>query len=67
MKMALFGVIVCPNCRNATAIDLDAKTNACRRCGKRHQTPKLVIYFNSESSAEIAAAVSKLNEEIHKK
>jgi uncharacterized paraquat-inducible protein A len=63
--MGSFGVIVCSKCRNATAIDLKAKANACPRCGKRHKTRAMKIFFKSTKQIEVAAAVAELNANIH--
>jgi len=59
-----FGAIVCPRCKRAKGILLTSKTTACPHCGKKFKIRGLKVYYKTDSTKELAAAVGKLNESL---
>ncbi|MFP3872390.1 MAG: DUF5817 domain-containing protein [Candidatus Natronoplasma sp.] len=59
-----FGVIVCPNCQAARAVDLSNETTGCHRCGKRLVLKDMRIYYRTDSKEEAGWAIGRLNAEM---
>jgi len=58
-----YGLIVCPNCRKAKAVDLSVKKTKCFRCNKTLSLDKVKILYSSNSNEEIRNAIGLLNAE----
>ena len=56
-----FGIVVCPGCNNAKAVDLSFKTTKCYRCGKILILEKLKIFYKSDSNFKIRQALGLVN------
>jgi len=62
--MKKFGIIVCPNCRKAKAVDLSVKKTKCFSCNKTLSLGKVKILYKSNSNEEIRDAIGLLNAEM---
>ena len=62
-----YGIVVCPNCQNAKAVDLSNKSSKCSHCGKKLEISRLKIYYEAESQEEISWAVGQLNAKMRNK
>lgn len=62
-----FGVIVCPKCRKAKAVDLSYKTTRCTWCGKLLILGKLKILYKTDSEQKLRQAIGLINAEIDSK
>jgi transposase-like protein len=56
-----FGIVVCPRCKNAKAVDLSCKTTKCYGCGKTLNLEKLRILYKSDSNQKIRQALGLVN------
>jgi len=59
-----FGVIVCPECKAAKAVDLTNDTTQCHDCGKRLVLEKMRIHYKTISQEEARWAIGRLNAEM---
>lgn len=62
-----YGVIACPQCRQAKGVDLSSRTTKCTRCGKTLQLKNLKIFYETESLQQLRQAVGLLNAKFDKK
>ena len=60
--MRRFGVIVCPDCHWARAVDLGTRTMTCLRCGKRHALSDLKVHARSDHVTDLSEPIGRLNE-----
>jgi hypothetical protein len=56
-----FGVILCPQCKNARGIVLGSKTTTCTRCQKHINLKNAKIIVEADSETELAKAVGEVN------
>jgi hypothetical protein len=56
-----YGIVVCPKCRKAKAVNLDYKTTRCIRCNKVIQLNKIRITYRSDSQQQIRQAIGLIN------
>ena len=59
-----FGIIVCPKCKKAKAVNLSNKTTKCFRCNKIYQIAKMKIFYKSNSEIIIRQEIGRINAEI---
>ena len=59
-----FGVMACPNCRQAFGVSLSQKTTRCPRCGKQWKVKHLQIFYSTNSQRELSEAVGAMNEKL---
>jgi hypothetical protein len=59
-----YGVIVCPKCKKAKAVNLFNKTTKCFRCNKTYQISKMKIFYKSSSEIKIRQEIGRINAEI---
>ena len=59
-----FGIIVCPICKKAKAVDLSIKTTKCFGCNKVLILRKLKILYKCNSNQEITQALGLINAEM---
>ncbi|MGM0510288.1 MAG: DUF5817 domain-containing protein [Thermoplasmatota archaeon] len=64
MTWGKFGIVVCPNCQYAKAVDLSNNKTKCSHCGKNLKISKLKVYYESKSQKETSWAVGRLNAKI---
>jgi len=64
MTREKFGIVVCPSCQYAKAVDLSNKKTKCSHCGKNLKISKLKVYYESQSQKETSWAVGRLNAKI---
>jgi transposase-like protein len=62
-----FGIVVCPRCKNAKAVDLSYKTTKCHRCGKILSLEKLRIWYKSDSNQKIRQVLGLVNAKMDSK
>ena len=60
-----FGVVVCPKCRNAKGVNLDAKSSKCNRCNKSLNPRKLKVFYRTDTESDLIHGVARVNAEIH--
>ncbi|HEV8594323.1 MAG TPA: hypothetical protein VGR51_02220 [Thermoplasmata archaeon] len=60
----MFGVVVCPRCGRAKAVELPKKATECP-CGFEIRVLPSQLRFESPDAREVAAAVGRVNAEIH--
>ncbi len=56
-----YGIVVCPSCGFARAVDLRNKTTGCSHCDKRLKLSKMRIYYHTDSMSELSWAVGRMN------
>ncbi len=59
-----YGVVVCPDCLTAKAVDLGDRTSKCHKCGKKLKLEKMKMYYRTDSQEEARWAIGRLNAEI---
>ena len=59
-----FGIIVCPKCKIAKAIELSHKTTKCIRCGKILTVEKLRILYKTDSEQKLRQTIGLINAEM---
>ena len=59
-----FGIIVCPKCKKAKAVNLSNKTTKCFRCNKTYQITKMKVLYKSNSETKIRQEIGRINAEI---
>lgn len=57
----MYGVVVCPSCRNARIVDLSFKTTRCPRCNKLLHVDKLRVLAESSSQHDLREIIGKIN------
>ena len=62
-----FGIIVCPKCKKAKAVDLSCKTTRCHRCNRVLILKKLKILYKTDSEEKLRQALGLINAEINGK
>ena len=60
-----YGVIICPKCKNAKAVELRYKSTKCTRCNKLINIDKISIIFKSNNHQLIIKKIGKINQEIN--
>lgn len=56
-----YGIVVCPRCKNAKAVELCYKTTRCTRCSKLLTLDKLKIFYGTDSEQELRKAIGIIN------
>lgn len=59
-----YGAVVCPKCRHAKGVDLGTKTTSCGRCGARHKTDLLRVFFSSDDLEAVHESVGRLEAKV---
>jgi len=59
-----FGIVVCPKCKKAKAVELSCKTTKCIRCGKVLILDKLNIFYKTDSEQKLRHSLGLLNAEM---
>ncbi len=57
----IYGVIVCPKCKQVKGVDLASKTTKCPRCGKVLKIDKLKIFYKTTSHEKLQNAIGLMN------
>ena len=60
-----FGIIVCPKCKKAKAVNLSNKTTRCLRYNKSYQIAKMKIFYKSNSEVKIRQEIGRINANIN--
>ena len=60
-----YGVVICPRCRNAKAVELRYKTTKCNRCNKIINIKEDIIIFKSSNLQLIVEKIGRINREIN--
>ncbi len=60
----MFGVVVCPRCGRAKAVELPKKATSCP-CGFEIRVHPSRVRFESDDAREVATAVGRVNAETH--
>jgi hypothetical protein len=60
----MFGAIVCPKCNTARGVKLPSKTAHCPKCGHSIDVVRAKIYYETDSSEDLAEAVRALAEKL---
>ena len=63
MAFMKFGIVVCPRCKKAKAVDLSCKTTKCIRCGKILHICKLKMFYETDSRVKLQNAIGLINAE----
>jgi len=59
-----FGVIVCPICKKAKAVELSCKTTRCPRCNKVLILEKIRIFYKTDSKDKLREVLGLINAEM---
>lgn len=59
-----FGIVVCPKCKKAKAVELSCKTTKCLRCGRILKLDKLKIMYETDSEQKLRQALGLINAEM---
>jgi uncharacterized paraquat-inducible protein A len=65
MQPTEYGVVVCPDCEMARAVNLSHKTVSCQRCGTRFRLRTRRVLYRSRDAREAARAVAEVNRQRH--
>ncbi len=65
MQPTEYGVVVCPDCEMARAVNLSHTTVACQHCGKRFKLRTRQVLYRADDAREAAAAVADVNRKLH--
>lgn len=60
----MFGVVVCPRCGRAKAVELPKKTTSCP-CGFEIRVFPSRVRFEAADARDVASAVGRINAELH--
>lgn len=64
MQPTEYGVVVCPRCEKARAVNLSHTTVTCQRCGKRFKLRTRKVLYRADDAREAAAAVADVNRQL---
>lgn len=59
-----FGVVLCPRCKTAKGIRLNAKTSRCSKCGKNIDLKKAQVLYRVSSERQLSKVVMEYNKKI---
>ena len=57
----IYGVVICPKCRNPKAVLLSFKTSKCTKCNKNINLEKHKIIYKSNSESDIRNVIGLIN------
>jgi len=60
----MFAVVVCRNCKRARGVILGSARAKCPRCGHSINLSRAKVFYRTESQAELAEAVKKMNDRL---
>jgi len=64
MHEAVWGVVVCPYCEMARAVNISQKTTTCSRCETTFELRKREIMYKTSDARKVGAAVAELNRQL---
>jgi len=66
-KHMRFGIVVCPKCRKAKAVDLSCKTTKCVGCNYIIYLDKVRVVYKTDSPQKLRQVIGKTNAEMWNK